>query len=63
MKCLVQFFFTTTSLQRYLSDAEGQRLGSMAGEKGDGVFDEVNNFEGDNGGEEDIDREMLMSQV
>jgi hypothetical protein len=48
-------------LQRYLSDVQGQRL-EMAGNVGEQTFGDVGAYD-EGGGEDDIDREMLMSQV
>ena len=42
---------------------EGQRLEKAGDEGGIEAFAEDGAFDGDGGGEEDIDREMLMSQV
>ena len=53
-------------MQRYLSDVEGQRL-KMAGdgiENGcDKIFGEAGTYEVEGAEVEDIDREILMSQV
>jgi hypothetical protein len=49
-------------LQRYLSDVQGQRL-EMAGDRGEQSFGDVAAYDGEGGAEDDIDREMLMSQV
>jgi hypothetical protein len=51
-------------LQRYLSDVQGQRLQQAVEELGEAkAFGEDGPVDVDGGGEEDIDREMLMSQV
>jgi hypothetical protein len=53
-------------LQRYLSDVEGQRLemaGGLGEPSGEQTFGDVGTYDGEGKNDDDIDREMLMSQV
>ena len=50
--------------QRYLSDVQGQRLEKAGGEPGPShVFGEDAAFDNEGAGEEDFERDVLMSQV
>ena len=50
--------------QRYLSDVQGQRLEKAGGEPGPThAFGEESAFDNEGAGDEDFDRDVLMSQV